>query len=297
MNQEPTVPVERPAGTPRVVVAPITASDLERVGRFLHEHLDPRVPAETWTRTVRPAWCSPVDDHGHLLLEGDRVVGVYLAIHSERVLGGERRHVCNLAAWCVLDTHRAHGVRLLRAQLARPGVVFTDLSPSGTVPALNRRLGFTDLDTTTLLVPCLPLPTPGVRVVTSPARIDALLEGRDREIYRDHRDAAAARHVVLLVGGRPCYVMFRKVRRKGLPGFATLLHVSDPELLRRGGGALSRHLLRHRVVVLLAELRVAGYAPRLSRRLSDPRPKMFRGAGVAPGDVDDLYSELTSVPW
>jgi hypothetical protein len=291
------MPVKQEAPAPRTVVAPITDSDLGRVGRFLHEHLDPRVPAETWASAAVPSWRAPVDDHGYLLVEGDRVVGVYLALHSERMVGGERRLVCNLAAWCVLESHRAHGARLLRAQLARKEVVFTDLSPSGSVPALNRRLGFTDLDTTTVVVPCLPLPSPGVRVVTGPARIDALLEGRDREIYRDHRDAAAARHVVLVVGDAPCYVMFRKVRRKGLPGFATVLHVSDPELLRGHMGALSRHLLRHGVLLLLAELRVIEHAPPLSRRLSVPRPKMYRGTGVAPGDIDDLYSELTNVPW
>lgn len=278
-------------------MAPIADSDLDRVGRFLHEHLDPRVSAETWASAAVPSWSAPVDDHGYLLLEGDRVVGVYLAFHSERTVGGQRRHVCNLAAWCVLESHRAHGARLLRAQLARKDVVFTDLSPSGSVLELNRRLGFLDLDTTTVLVPCVPLPTPGVRVVTRPARIEALLEGRDREIYRDHRDAAAARHLVLAVGDAHCYVMFRKVRRKGLPGFATLLHVSDPELLRGHLAALSRHLVRHGVLVLLAELRVVEHAPRLSRRLATPRPKMFRGAGVAPGDIDDLYSELTNVPW
>jgi hypothetical protein len=287
--------VKQQAPAPRTVVAPISDSDLGRVGRFLHEHLDQRVPAETWASAAVPSWRSPVDDHGHLLVEGDRVVGVYLAFHSERIVGGERRHVCNLAAWCVLESHRAHGVRLLRAQLARKDVVFTDLSPSGSVPELNRRLGFTDLDTTTVMVPSVPLPTPGVRIVTRPGQIEALLEGRDREIYRDHRDAAAARHVVLATGDAHCYVMFRKVRRKGLPCFATLLHVSDPELLRGHVGALSRHLLRHGVLLLLAELR--GHAPRLSRPLATPRPKMYRGAGVAPGDVDDLYSELTNVPW
>jgi hypothetical protein len=267
------------------------------VGRFLHQHLDPRVSAQTWARAAVPPWRAPVDDHGFLLEEDGRVVGVYLALHSERVVGGHRRHVCNLAAWCVLESHRAHGARLLRAQLARRDVVFTDLSPSGSVPALNRRLGFTDLDTTTVIVPCLPIPTPGVRVETRPERIEALLKGRDRDLYRDHRDAAAARHVVLVAGDARCYVMYRKVRRKGRSGFAAVLHVGDPELLRRSGGALSRHLLRHGVVLLLAELRVVGQAPRLSRRLPASRPKMFRGAGVAPGDVDDLYSELTNVPW
>ncbi len=289
--------MKQEAPAPRTVAAPITADDLGRVGRFLHQHLDPRVSAETWASAAVPSWRAPVDDHGYLLVEGDRVVGVYLAFHSERMLGGERRHVCNLAAWCVLESHRAHGVRLLRAQLARKDVVFTDLSPSGSVPELNRRLGFADLDTTTAVVPCVPLPTPGVRVVTAPAQIEALLDGRDLEVYRDHRGARAARHVVLATGGAHCYVMFRKVRRKGLPGFATLLHVSDPELLRHHLGALSRHLLRHGVLLLLAELRVIEHAPRLSRRLATPRPKMYRGAGVAPGDVDDLYSELTNVPW
>lgn len=291
------MPVKQEAPAPRTVVAPITDNDLRRVGRFLHEHLDQRVSAETWASAAVPTWRAPVDDHGYLLAEGDRVVGVYLAFHSERMVGGERRHVCNLAAWCVLESHRAHGARLLRAQLARKDVVYTDLSPSGSVLELNRRLGFTDLDTTTVVVPCLPVPTPGIRVVSRPAQVDALLDGRDREIYRDHRRSAAARHVVLVAGDAHCYVMYRKVRRKGRRGFATLLHVSDPELLRRHGGALSRHLLRHGVLVLLAELRVIGLAPRLSRRLSTPRPKMFRGAGVAPGDVDDLYSELTNVPW
>ncbi|GAA4760843.1 hypothetical protein GCM10023350_53960 [Nocardioides endophyticus] len=289
--------MKQEAPAPRTVVAPIADSDLDRVGRFLHEHLDPRVSAETWASAAVPSWQAPVDDHGFLLAEGDRVVGVYLALHSERMVGGERRHVCNLAAWCVLESHRAHGVRLLRAQLARKDVVFTDLSPSGSVPELNRRLGFTDLDTTTVVVPCVPLPAPGVRVVTRPSQIDAMLDGRDREIYRDHREAAAAQHVVLAVGGAHCYVMFRKVRRKGHRGFATLLHVSDPDLLRGHLGAISRHLLRHGVVVLLAELRVIQHAPRLSRRLSAPRPKMYRGAGAAPEDIDDLYSELTNVPW
>jgi hypothetical protein len=27
------------------------------------------------------------------------------------------------------------------------------------------------------------------------------------------------------------------------------------------------------------------------------RPKLFKGADVEAADVDDLYSEITSVPW
>jgi hypothetical protein len=80
--------------------------------------------------------------------------------------------------------------------------------------------------------------------------------------------------------------------------FAAILHVSNPDLFRRGSGALTWHLLlRHRVLATLAELRIAGRPPRLSLPLRSPRPKMFRSARLEPAQIDDLYSELVCVPW
>ena len=174
-----------------------------------------------------------------------------------------------------------------------------DLSPSGNVVRLNERLGFHSLDTSTALVPNLPLPSrPGVRVLTAPDQIEAALSERDLQVYRDHRSAAAALHFVVRVGDESCYVIARRERRKGLPLFASLLHVSDPAVLARAGHAPYRHLLlRHRALVTLAEGRVAGRPPRLSRQQAAPRPRMFRGDGLSPRSVDYLYSELMCVPW
>ncbi|HWS31478.1 MAG TPA: hypothetical protein VN408_01905, partial [Actinoplanes sp.] len=96
---------------------------------------------------------------------------------------------------------------------------------------------------------------------------------------------------------RYCYVIYRTDRRKGLPLFASLLHVSDPELFRVLRRRLQSHLLlRHGIPALLAELRIAGHRPRLSRALPDTRRKMFRG-DLAEPDVDYLYSELTCLSW
>jgi hypothetical protein len=137
-----------------------------------------------------------------------------------------------------------------------------------------------------------------VRVVTAPDEIEAALSGRDLEVYRDHRSAAAALHFVVRVGDDSCYVIARRERRKGLPLFASLLHVSDPAVLARAGHAPYRHLLlRHRALVTLVEGRVAGRPPRLSRQQTAPRPRMFRGDGLSPRSVDYLYSELMCVPW
>ncbi|WP_374458261.1 hypothetical protein [Nocardioides sp.] len=283
----------------QVQLAPITDADVADVAEFLHQHLNSRLSAAQWARSAVPPWSVDAPNHGFLLRQGDTVIGTYLAFYSEREVDGQARRICNLAAWCVLDEHRAHGVRLARAMLRQRGYDFVDLSPSGNVVALNERLGFSRLDTSTALVPNLPLPSRrGVRVLTAPAQIEASLSERDLRVYRDHRSAAAALHFVVRVGDDTCYVIARRERRKGLPLFASLLHVSDPAVLARAGHAPYRHLLlRHRALVTLAERRVAGRPPRLSRRQAAPRPRMFRGDGLSPRSVDYLYSELMCVPW
>lgn len=280
-------------------VTPITSADLPAVARFLHENLNTRVSAEAWENAVQVPWKVAAPNHGFLLRtdEGD-IVGAYLAFYSERTVRGRVRRFCNLGAWCVLPEHRFHSLKLLKALLAQEGYVFTDLSPSGNVVPMNERLGFTHLDTATAVVPNLPwLPLRG-RLTADPAAIENTLTGENLQIYRDHVGTAAARHVVLRRGGRSCYVVYRTDRRKDLPFFASVLHVSDPQLFRSMRRRFQAHLLtRHGILALLAEPRVIGHRPRLSRMLGTPRRKMYRGEDVTDADVDYLYSELTCLSW
>lgn len=284
-----------------VTVAPITDADGLRVGAFLQEHLNARVAAETWARALDVPWAVDRPNAGMMLLDDDRVVGAQLAFYADRTIDGRRERFCNLGAWCVADDYRFHGLRLLKALLAQDGYHFTDLSPSGSVVAINERLRFDSLDTATALVPNLPWPSlPGrTRIVDDPEGIAAALTGDELALYRDHADAGAARHLVIQHRGRSCYVVFRKDRRNDLPLFATLLHVSDPEVLRRTARVLSRHLLlRHGALATLAEDRVVGGAPlRPAYRLKTPRRKMFRSPSLAAPQIDYFYSELVCLPW
>src|SRR5262245_57720181 len=102
-----------------------------------------------------PAWTVDQPNHGFLLRVSEHVVGVYLAFYSQRTINGRLEQFCNLAAWCVLEEYRSHGLRLTRALLAQKGYHFTDLSPSGSVIQLNTRLGFSHLDVATALIPNL----------------------------------------------------------------------------------------------------------------------------------------------
>ena len=279
-----------------ITVRPIEAAEVTDVADFLHRNLNDRLTPRTWAAAMEPSWTPTGAGCGMGLYDGEVLVGAYLAFTSRRLLGGTERSVTNLAAWCVLEAYRSHGLRLLRS-LLRGADVVTDLSPSGSVVEIDERLGFTHLDTTSSLRPNMPGPTRTARcrVVTDPDGIADLIEGLDAVRYEDHRRALAARHLVLLVDGRPCYVMYRKVARKRLPLFAAVLHVGDTALLRRGLGVLGAHLLREGMPFLLAEHRHVG-GPLPGAVTVAGRPKLFRGE-IAPDLVDDLYSELTCVPW
>ena len=297
-----TSPTKARGEVPKMTVelTPITDQDVAVVADFLHANLNTRVPASVWARAMSVPWKVEAPNHGFMLTGEQHVVGAHLAFYSERVVAGHVERFCNLGAWCVLPDFRFHSVRLLKALLAQDGYHCTDLSPSGNVVPLNARLEFRSLDTTTALVPSLPWPTLArrTRISADPDVIESTLAGAELELYRDHAQAAAAHHLVLIRGGDSCYVMFRKVRRKELPVFAAILHVSDPELFRRAILPLTRYLLVHyRVLVILAELRIVGNRPRPSLMLPSPRPKMYRSTSLEPMQIDDLYSELVCVPW
>ena len=283
-----------------IELRPILKVDFDDVALFLHEHLNGRVSPDSWKRLLAPPWRSESPNSGFQLLTGGRIVGVYAAVYSERDVEGESLRFCNLAAFCVLHEHRAHSFRLLRTILGQKGYEFTDLSPSGNVIALNERLGFARLDTSTTVALNLPaLPKRGVTISSASGVLETTLKGADAAIYRDHRDAAAARHVVITRGDDYAYLVFRKDRRKRLPIFATPLYVGGSrELLRAAWPRIAAHLLlRHGLAATLAEPRVLGFTPKLGRKLSTPRTKMFRSKTVPADRLDYLYSELTLLEW
>jgi hypothetical protein len=286
------------AVTTEVVLSPVTLGDVQRVGRFLHEHLNGRLTPAAWATAMVPPWHDGAPNHGFMLTVGSEVAGVNLAFYASQVVDGRTERFCNLAALCVREDARPHTFRLVRALLRQPGYHFTDLSPSGSVVELDRRLGLRPLDTTTALAPNLPLPVArDIRLVTDPERMEELLGEGDRTIFRDHRHALAARQLLLVRGDRYCHLVYRRDRRKRLPLFASLLHVSDVELYRAGAGLVGRHLLRQGLPLTLVELRLLGHRPPpRAQVLRTARPKMVKST-LDPDRIDYLYSELTCVPW
>lgn len=284
-------------------VVPIRASDLPRVADYLHAHHRGHFTAEEWARSglATPWNAEPPPNHGFMLLDGDDIAGVIIAMYSKRLVDGLEIDLCNLSSWHVRPDYRLHSFRLLRAALSQDGFQFTDLTPTEEVQRVNLRLGFEYIDTTTALIPNLPWPpfAPGTTITVDRGTIERRLSGRALEIYRDHRHAIPARHVLLSGPNRSCYVMYRRERRKKLPLFASLLYVSDPEAFVSMARPFLRHLLvKHGILATLVDSFIVDYRPRLSIQLRRHRPKMIRAGELEPSKIDALYlySDLTALP-
>jgi hypothetical protein len=279
-----------------VELSSITDADIVAVADFLHANYNERIP---WARSrLAGPWKAEAPNHGFVLRDGQRIVGAHLAFYSERLVAGRAERFCDLGTWYVLPQFRFHSIRLIKALLAQDGYHFTALTPSPKVASIHTRLGFRSLDTSAVVIPNLPWPgRPGRTTISAdPDAIESTLAGMELELYRDHAQALAAHHIVLIRGTDSCYVMYRETRFRSIP-FAVILHVSNPELFRRAVLPLTRHLLvRDRLLMTYAELRITGYRPTLSFKVT-PRPKMYYSASLEPGQIDDLYSELVCIPW
>ncbi len=279
-----------------VELSPITDADIAAVADFLRVNWTERVP---WARSrLAGPWKVEAPNHGFVLHDGQRIVGALTAFYSERLVAGREERFCDLGVWYVLPEFRFHSVRLMKALLAQDGYHFTSLTPNDKVMSILTKLGFRPLDTSAALIPNLPWPTPPGRTTVSadPDVIESTLAGTELELYHDHAQALAARHIVLLRGKDYCYVMYREHRVKGVP-VAVIVHVSNPRLFHRAFLPLTRHLLiRHRLLGTLAELRIIGHRPPLSFKVTS-WPKMYRSASLEPDQIDDLYSEFVCVPW
>lgn len=277
-----------------VELHPITDVDIDEVADFLCANLNPRVP---WASACVVPWKVEAPNHGFMLREGQRIVGVMLAFYSERPVAGRVERFCNPAAWSVLPEFRVHSIRLIMALLAQDGYHFISVSPSKKVVPIFTRLKFRSLDTSAVLIPNLPIPSwpRQTRISADPDVIETTLTGAELALYQDHARALAARHLVLSRGERFCYVMYRETPMSGI-ACAEILHVSNPELFKQAIIPLTRHLLlRHGLLATRAELRTIVYQPFFSfKRI--PRDKMYRSATLDPGQFDDLYTEFVCLP-
>lgn len=284
-----------PKTRPKVRVEAIADDDLDAVAQFLHVHMNPRIRVQQWRDSFRTPWRHAGPNHGYALRSGDDLVGVYSAIYSSREIDGREEQFCNLAAWCVQPDQRMHSFALLKKQLAhRDEYHMTDLSPRPEVAKLMRRFGFEDIAPQCWIVPNVPWAS-RTRVLSGADEIARRLVGSELQAFLDHRSFRTIQHALVEAKDGICHLVFQSTRKRGIPCIV-VLHVSDPAVLAGQYAAVGAHLLRRTgIPFTIYEARALTTRPRLAKSF-DLGAKLFRSTTLRAEQIDNLYSELVTLP-
>lgn len=282
---------------PKVRVVPIEREHLGAVGQFLHENLNREFSAERWQQSITHPWSASAPNHGMQLLDGERIVGVFCAIYSDQTIHGRVEHFCNPHSWCVLESHRRHGIGLILQLIRQKGWHFTMFTPNPKVAEVFRGLKFKDLDAGLWISLNLPSPRamlPGRFAESRVEHVAARLRGVARAEFEAHRSIPWLTFVAFGSGDDGCLAIFKPTHWKRTR-CAWVMHVSDAGAFQRHGHLLRSHLLlAHGCVTSRIESRWLDARPPLSLASIRTQPKLFVST-LPERDIRDVYSELMSL--
>lgn len=279
-------------------VSPILAEHLDEVGQFLHEHMNRAFTPQRWVESVTHRWAAEVPNYGMQLRDDGRLAGVFLATYSDQVIDGRVERFCNPHSWCVLESHRRHGIGLVLQLVRQPGYHYTMFTPNPKVTEVFRGLKFKDLGTRLRVFPNLPtwrtLQT-GSFATAAPEQIRTRLHGTGLADYEAHRQIPWLRFAAFGNAEHGCLAIYKPVVLKRLP-VAWVMHLSDPAVFVKLGGLLRQHLLGQGFAGMRIEER---WLPRggvgASLLMERGQPKLFMSKTLGEAQIRDAYSELMSL--
>jgi hypothetical protein len=220
-------------------------------------------------------------------------------ILSERDIASRPARFCNLHSWYVQPEYRGKSLLLMRQVLKLADHTITDFSPTRSVVAISRRLGFEQLDSSAWLL--MPMHSAAAdRLVEVDDEVAALLSDSDQRIYRDHSGGGCG-HLLLSDPNGYCYVVYSRIEYRWF-SYCAVHYISDRRRFIDNQAAFRTRLMQQtRAPLVLVESRhLTGERLPRSLRISTYE-KLYRPSGVAASDVDGLYSDavylsLSSIP-
>ncbi len=261
----------------------IEAKDLDSAVALLERGFPDR-PRGFWQRRLEELQeyrqQSGVGPIGTLLNIKGEDVGVLLTIESP---GGAK---VNLSSWYVDERARLGAARMLQKAVAGPAI-YTDLTPTSEVRALNARLGITPQRIGSMLVPVLPdALRPDSATIRDFNQIS--LPERPRTLLADHI-ALGLHAAVLKTDDAALPLIFMPTGIRGLKGMR-VIYTPSRAALARHRGALARHLVSRGALFVEIE---ANRSETWSGALhSANRCAVFAKGPVDPDSIDHSYSEL-----
>lgn len=278
-----------------IVIAKALESDFERVYPLLLEFRVPGITREDWKTLFTPAWKSPEDFRGYLILKDDVVEGFLGLLFSTRTIKGNLEKFCNMTSWIVHDDYRTQSLRLLLEALKLRNYTLTNFTASQRVAAILKKFAFAELPTSHQIL--FPIPSPSLnhsryRCTVDPEEIRRELDEQDRLIFDDHR-SLPCRHVLISSGSDYCYVVVKNKVHRHVP-FARAHYISNRSLFQEALGSIRNKICwKLKVAGLMVDERyLDGVLFNYATSFPQQCLGFFKSATVERNHIDTLYSEM-----
>lgn len=281
---------------PPIKIEPLLDHDLEEACSFLQTHLNPNLDSKEWANSYRYKWHPNRPNHGFLLRCEEKIVGVFMAIYSQRQIRGQMESFCNPNSWVVEKPYRTHSKKLLDALLNQQGFHFFITTPNPIVVALFKRKKFRFMGDQTFLIPNIPwLKGRNIQILSDISEIEKVLEPNANQIMKDHKEIPWLIHRAIGKPGQWCHIILKKRIWKKAPS-AQLLHISDPNLFLDYLPTFGNHLLfQFGMLTTQIETRFLNKNPILFIKIHELQPKMFSSLTLGEADMGYIYSESTAL--
>jgi len=280
----------------RVEVA--TPETFEEALPLFEAFRNPPIPAAHWRRLFHYSWPSRERMRGFVLRDGPRVVGFFGTILYERLIDGRVEKFADLTSWVTLPEYRNHSLRLFEAVAGLHDRTLTCHTAIQSIHPLYRRIGFKELESKWIVIlPNLnPLRPDGWfrgRIITAPGQILKKLDDREGACVREL--ASDICHPMLVTHrGRKCLMLFTRAKGRRFH-FARIHHVSNREVFLACLDHIRwRMAIVSRALLLAIDARLLdGHIPPGGRETPLALVALYRSKTLRPGQIDNLYSELT----
>jgi hypothetical protein len=260
---------------------------------FRNEHLT----ADDWKNIFEYQWDQEEDYCGYGLFDGEKLVGFLGLIFSKRPIGDRIELFCNLTSWIVKREYRKYSLFLLQPLLELKRYTITDLTPSRAAYSIERRMGFSELDSRMRVL--LPMGhsrkgrrTLGICCSDDKSFLEKKLNDRDLKLFHDHRNYRCG-HLIVSDKIKYCYIIYIRVKGYRIL-YCYIQHISNLNLFAKYNSLIRSYITRKgKTPFILVDSRlVQQIRLPFSFELPVRSLKVYKSNSLKPAQIDNLYSEL-----
>lgn len=263
------------------------------IQRYIFENMG-KIPYERWANILDCRWIPENDRYGVVVVGTGRPLGFLGIVFADREIGGRTHRTGNITSWYLEKDMRRGGIgqEMLALVTEDPDVTYTATSPNIRSGSLLAKVGWETLDDRRLVWHRSTGPVSAAVRTVSAEEVEARLGRQAAKAVVDHAGLNVEPYLIEASDGRACLAMVY-VKMKGDDiAHHEVLHVSDRAVFTACAADFANSVLPQRKGVLSLDSRFADASATPDETLRLEIPRYWKPAGLVPGDIDFLYSEV-----